>query len=494
MLLMLVAATGTWWFTRPDASSSLSIAVVGSGGNPGQSQELAQSLSRDLGRFRAGPLGSLTIVEGNDAVAAHTAYRVEVGVSGSGNALQADVALKSSSSAGLLWSTLVPEPHGRMIDLRQQVSAQVGDVLNCLAELREKGRTLKPGSLSLFLHGCALGNSNEAVGIFQELVKREPKFGHGWAGLALVASWQVPEVPNAERRQLINTVREALRKAKIYGPDLPETAVAVANFAPSGGKKMLRTLQLMDDALVHHPNSPLLRGTRSSALEKVGRMNESVSESQRALDLNPLSPDLLDAHASALAYSGNAAAAIKALEQAEKTWPGSARLAEARYRFNLRYGDPAKAAEYLNLAGSSSAPGDTAATMAYLRARSEPSNSNIGRAVAAYRARYAKDMADVPPYLQALAIFGRIDEAFSAATPAVAVDSIEAGTEVLFRSYMSQFRADPRFMLLAQRIGLIDVWRASGIWPDFCSEPGLPYDCKSEASKWRKVPVVQEIH
>ncbi len=489
-LLMLLTAAGVWWFTRSNRIPGLSIAVVASNGSPGPSRELAQSLSRDLGRFRAGPLGSLTIVETDDAAAAHTAYRVEVGVSGSGNSLQADVALKQGDAGGILWSSLIPEPQGRMIDLRQQVSAQVGDVLNCLAELGGKERTLKPDSLSLFLRGCALADDGEAIAIFQELVKREPEFGHGWAGLALVAAWQVAEVPDAERRRLISIVKYSLEKAKIYGPNLPETAVANAALHPSGGKKILRTLQLLDNALVQNPNSPLLRGTRTDTLQDLGRMAESVAESQRASDLNPLSPSLLDAHASALAYSGNIDAALRALEEAEKSWPGSARLAQARYRLNLRYGDPTKAAEYLKFADHSGAPGDTVATLAYLKARADPSEANIDRALAAYRARYRKDAADVPAYLQASAMFGRIDEAFAAASPAISVDSIGASSDILFRSYMNRLRADPRFMLLAQRIGLVEVWRATGLWPDFCAEPGLPYDCKAEAAKIRNVPIV----
>jgi hypothetical protein len=44
-------------------------------------------------------------------------------------------------------------------------------------------------------------------------------------------------------------------------------------------------------------------------------------------------------------------------------------------------------------------------------------------------------------------------------------------------------RRDPRFMPLAARFGLPQYWLASGEWPDFCSEPGLPYDCKAEAGK-----------
>ena len=38
------------------------------------------------------------------------------------------------------------------------------------------------------------------------------------------------------------------------------------------------------------------------------------------------------------------------------------------------------------------------------------------------------------------------------------------------------------------RIGLVDYWRTTGKWPDFCSDPSLPYDCKAEAAKLRPAP------
>jgi hypothetical protein len=30
---------------------------------------------------------------------------------------------------------------------------------------------------------------------------------------------------------------------------------------------------------------------------------------------------------------------------------------------------------------------------------------------------------------------------------------------------------------------LLQYWQSSGHWPDFCSERGLPYDCKKEAGR-----------
>jgi hypothetical protein len=46
---------------------------------------------------------------------------------------------------------------------------------------------------------------------------------------------------------------------------------------------------------------------------------------------------------------------------------------------------------------------------------------------------------------------------------------------------MRAFRRDPRFMPLAKRLGLVNYWIATDEWPDYCSEPDLPYDCRTAA-------------
>jgi hypothetical protein len=56
-------------------------------------------------------------------------------------------------------------------------------------------------------------------------------------------------------------------------------------------------------------------------------------------------------------------------------------------------------------------------------------------------------------------------------------------TGEFFVPNVATLRRDARFMPLMAKLGLLGYWRSSGQWPDFCSEPGLPYDCKAEAAK-----------
>ena len=52
-----------------------------------------------------------------------------------------------------------------------------------------------------------------------------------------------------------------------------------------------------------------------------------------------------------------------------------------------------------------------------------------------------------------------------------------------FRPELHEFRKQPQFMQVMKRAKLLDYWRASGKWPDFCYDADMPYDCKKEAAK-----------
>ena len=74
--------------------------------------------------------------------------------------------------------------------------------------------------------------------------------------------------------------------------------------------------------------------------------------------------------------------------------------------------------------------------------------------------------------------------------PAETIDSMLVSTDTLFRPQMRSIRADPRFIGLAASLGLLAYWQKSGVWPEFCSDPRLPYDCQKEAARMAKSPKI----
>jgi hypothetical protein len=74
-----------------------------------------------------------------------------------------------------------------------------------------------------------------------------------------------------------------------------------------------------------------------------------------------------------------------------------------------------------------------------------------------------------------LAREGDVDGAFAELN-----GKIPGGPVLFYYPEMRPMRQDPRFWAIAQRIGLVDYWRKSGHWPDFCAEPGM--DCRTAAA------------
>ena len=88
----------------------------------------------------------------------------------------------------------------------------------------------------------------------------------------------------------------------------------------------------------------------------------------------------------------------------------------------------------------------------------------------------------VAPFANVLATLGRTEEIFAM------LDGVKGKPELnsvlrenIFRPPLRDFWRDPRSMRVAKQLGVLDYWRTSGNWPDFCFEPDHPYDCKAVA-------------
>jgi hypothetical protein len=51
----------------------------------------------------------------------------------------------------------------------------------------------------------------------------------------------------------------------------------------------------------------------------------------------------------------------------------------------------------------------------------------------------------------------------------------------LFAHGSEEMLREPRIWRAFDAVGLTRYWRESNRWPDFCTEPHLPYDCRAMA-------------
>jgi hypothetical protein len=99
--------------------------------------------------------------------------------------------------------------------------------------------------------------------------------------------------------------------------------------------------------------------------------------------------------------------------------------------------------------------------------------------------------ADAMPFIQ-LAEFDFVDEAYAlldraklgpSGGPKDALGVNAYRTHLLFPAAYTKLRADPRFVKLCARLGLVEYWLETQQWPD-CSEV-VPYDFRAECEKYR---------
>jgi tetratricopeptide (TPR) repeat protein len=268
-------------------------------------------------------------------------------------------------------------------------------------------------------------------------------------------------------------LRKDMAIVRKFAPDLPELAIAdiyllrPTDYGPA--------LDMLSKAIAKSPENPLLHAERSGWLMRVGRLGESVAAAQRAADLDPLSPQTTANLVMTLAYANQIDQAREQLARMERLWAGTGALRDAQWGFHLRYGDPRLAKRYAGF----NAPFLTA----YLNARVDPSPANVAELLQLVSVPEASSNEGYFGFtIQALAEIKKVDEQFALATRAPS-GMVAQNSYLLFRPAFAEFRGDPRFMRLAKRIQLTDYWRSTGKWPDFCEEPGLPYDCKAEAAK-----------
>lgn len=488
---------GAWLvFMRGTGTQQNTVAIVAEGGDPARSEELARSVALDLGRYRAGPMGSLRILRQRGNSSTKAKYSFEVGVTGAGSELRADIAMSSRDKRQLLWSAAVEGSAIRLVDLRQQVAAKIGGVLSCAIDAELHRSKPGPDALALYLNGCGqLSDINsdapgeDVLSIFRQLTTKAPNFAPAWATLALIELQSWPGTPEPQMQAVTRSAREHLRKAKQLDPASPmifaaESALPESFFNPEQG------LAILDRGITLHPDNARLRSLRAESLIRVGRVNEAVSETRKATELDPLSPAFRGGYIYALATAGRTQAAFDELKKADATWPGSTVLRQVHYLLNLRYGDPKLGLRILKQRGAPDArpvPSDVA-WQAFLEARIDPSPAKIETALSAFRDRARRNPGQ-PAYIQALGTFERVDEAYAALRSQEALENFSGGQESLFRPFMRSFRADPRFMNVAYRLGLLSYWKKSGRWPDFCRDPQLPYECSKEAAKYpREAP------
>ena len=476
----IAAIAAAAYFFWPSSSHTLRTVTVVPASSSTMSRSLADDLFVKLGSLQGSNEQALQLVQ----QAKDPDLLLQVNGARDASQATATLALLNARDRSLLWSSDFKQPLARFSDLNQQLAYGAAEILECAADAFSASlNVLDPETRKLYLNACgsfgSLSNTDpqSLLPMFLEVTRRAPKFESGWRNLIVVEDDILfSPSPYATPEGLDVQLKQHIAAARRINPDLAEAYLAESDFVP--GFAFGERMRLLDRAIKRNPNSVAALSARSSALLEVGRSIEGVRDARRAAQLSPFSSTIQDAYIAALTYSGQFDLAMEELAKAERLWPGASNIAEAKYRFLLRYGSPTEA---LRMESANDTLGGVHAS--FLKARADPTPANIEQAIADARRRYEQIPEFISNYSQTLAAFGKLDELYSILVNWQRKDLVRYVTDVVFRPAFDEFWRNPRSMRVAARLGVLQYWKSSGQWPDFCNDPRLKYNCKTEAAK-----------
>ena len=486
-LIAIVAAGAAYWLIASNGTGPPTVAVAAAD-RSARSQQMARELLVDLGNLQTVKSGSMTLVNGPDD-SSPPDLQFQAAYTGNPGSPSATLALLNGNNHGVLWSSDFEQPSGNASDLKQQLALTAGKVLGCALEgLSDKGHRLAPQTLKIYLNACAQlsdvasADPRPVIPMLRQVTRDAPRFAPAWSKLLLsqaavsdlrFTNGKPDEAARSELRDLIAQARE-------LSPEMAEADLAETTLLPPTA--FAQQLALADRAVRESPDNPVVLNFRGSLLLGVGRMADAVDDVGRASQIDPLSPALSAEYMTTLAFAGLLDPARKQLAELEKLWPATTSTDQARYLYYFRYGDPKVALRMPQ------AQGGAAGVRYLLEARIDPSPANVDRLVKFMNARRDKLGADagsdrIAYYTVAMGAFHQHDELFDTLMHWPKPDELALIGSAYFRPELQEFRKEPRFLQVMKRAKLLDYWRTSGHWPDFCFEADMPYDCKKEASK-----------
>jgi tetratricopeptide (TPR) repeat protein len=484
VLAVLAIAFGAF-VLRPWESRGEVIVAVGTATNDPASQALARDLTTRLAGLQSASSGAIRLIEAANGQRPDLLFETSTA---DASVASASLALKSGKDQAILWSRDFEQPTGRRADLLQQMAYTAARVTGCAMEGLNGKPGLKPATLKIYLNACAqlseMGTLDHRPPARQllDVIKAAPRFEPAWSKLLLAEAASV--APQANDGELspgkISELRRHIGEARRIDAAMPEAAIAEAALLPA--RDFAGRAERIENAAAQRPDDPVILRHLAASQAETGRTKDAVDALARAVQLDPLSPTLHGNYTAMLAYSGNFEAARRELAKAEKLWPGTASLWDLQYRFHLRYGDPRIARAIFDQQSDS---GGRVPRM-FLDVRQDPTPAKIEELLTVVRERLRNmenPSSGVGTAVLAFAHFNRTDEALSTLLAWPKADDIGYLAEIFFRPEFREIRRDPRFLMVAHRAGLLDYWRQSGNWPDFCFEPEFPYDCKAEAAK-----------
>ncbi len=408
---------------------------------------------------------------------------------GNGKTVDIRVHLDDVREHVVLWSGEFRGPADAPEALEARVAAQAGDVLYVAKAGRSEKAWLNAASLSALIaarESITAGRNKSfdvAEANYRKLIAEAPDFSWGHSGVASMEMFELREEPARRDRDALRAdARVEAKRALALDAHNGDAWMALAYLAPRFDWREREALLVQ--GIAADPDFEPVVLMEGRLLWGAGRGHDALPWFRRAHAVDPLRAGDSRTLALGLASEGHMAESQAIIARMEVQWPDHILTQDARFWTNVIAGATNDVlAQLMDPVGRPIQLNQTSADAWRAALKATASHDATAKTDAIKKVNDAANTGSLShgEALTLLALLGDLDSAFAQAQLYEPADP--SAPPYLFLPMTAALRSDSRFIPLARKLGLVAYWRATGKWPDFCNEPGLPYDCRGEATK-----------
>jgi serine/threonine-protein kinase len=387
---------------------------------------------------------------------------LEGGVQKDGTRLRVRVRLLDARDGSSHWS----ETYDRELrdafavqdEIANAVARELGSRLGAsTAVTRHREPTTSIAAYELYMHGMdrTLLRSDSAarmgVEYFRRAIALDSTYAGAWAGLARLEARVAANAPRTERYRQFAAAEEAARKAISLDDSLAE-GYATLGAIQSSQLKLTAAEQNLARAIELDPSRALTHQWMSHLDVFRGRSRDALAHAQRALDLDPLSPDARADFAAALIASDRCDEALTQLKPLFALQPPLLRVTPLLVQCYARKEMWQEAVAVLR---SRADAGGTfpSAQLGYVLARSGQRDEAL-RIQTTLLERWRRGESGAIENVIVAAGLGELDQAFDWLNRSIDDTSVGASAVMIMGPMFEDLRRDPRFNQFRERLGI----------------------------------------
>ena len=407
------------------------------------------------------------------------AYLLEGSVRKSGDQLRITAQLIKAKDGYHLWSETFDRPLKDIFSVQDEIAGAVTTALSIklgAGVFKRPGMTRNIEAYDLYLQGKANAYHATpdsilvAIDQLRQVVDIDPAFGVGWLGLRRAYISGLAHLPREQSAHYQEKATQAVENARSIAPEIPDLLTITAEEHQNNGDWLAadETLRLLLDKKGHADAS--VNMSYGNLLIAAGRSNDAIQYLQRAKRLDPLNSDPSYFLAIALLNSNRIDEAVVEARNSVALGMGEILIFAFEFLAALHANDRQRAATVIT---------------GYHRLDGDYPNATMLRLA---ELLVMEDTHKALDELKRLVIDP--ETSFNTRLSLAHVATILGNPELALKSLLGPgvpgvnntiffwhpihalVRRLPAFKIYLQDIGLVDYWRTTGKWSDYCHQVG----------------------